>query len=395
MIERSIDSVASYDFGLTDTEEARATAIHRENIVFDWLQQEIGGPRIFEHFPQALRKELDALIEELPEGFKSYSRVKFWPYQVAIEKRSHLIEDWYRQSGLTCGTYAVPVYDDSSRAVWAEEEERMGRATTDLPWLRHVTTAKEIRRAKLDGVVARYGHWQPIHPIPRNLNEVDDAYRRGLRSLMLTYNRMDNVGVGCTERVDAGLSRFGIELVRHCESLGIMVDVSHCGPMTTLDACRNGRRSVNANHTCARALCDVARAKSDDELRAIAHTGGIVGVLTVPFFISHAKRPTIDAVLDHLDYIADLIGWRHVCLGTDWPYQVPPGMLGKLLDAAFTEAGFRPEDRLDTNDNVVGFEDYRELPNFTRGMVKRGYTDEQIRGILGENALRVFEENCG
>ena len=71
------------------------------------------------------------------------------------------------------------------------------------------------------------------------------------------------------------------------------------------------------------------------------------------------------------------------------------GFLGKLLNAAFIEVGFRPEDRVDANDCVVGFEDYRDLPNLTRGMVKRGYTDEQIRGVLGDNALRVFQEICG
>lgn len=388
-------SVAPYDFGLSDSEEARATSLHRDSIVFDWLQQEIGGPRIFEHFPNELRRELDTLIEQLPEGFKSYSAVKFWPYEVAIEGRSQLIEDWYRESGLTCGTYSVPVHDGSSRAAWSEDEEHMRRVATDLPWLRNVTTAAEIRRAKADGVVARYGHWQPVHPIPRDLKQIDDAYQRGLRSLMLTYNRMDNVGVGCTERVDTGLSRFGIDVMRHCEGLGIIVDVSHCGPMTTLDACRNAQRPVNANHTCARAVCEVARAKSDEELKAIADTGGIIGVLTVPFFISKGKRPTIDVVVDHLEYIANLVGWRHVCLGTDWPYQLPQGILGKLLGPALKEVGFRAEDRIDTEDHVVGFEDYRELPNFTRGMIKRGYTDERIRGILGENALRIFEEICG
>jgi membrane dipeptidase len=395
MNKRSIDCAGSYGFDLSEAEEARATALHRENIVFDWLQQDIGGPRIFEYFPHALRSELDALLRELPDGLESFFKVKFWCYQMAIEQRSNLIEEWYRKSGLTCGTRLVPVYDGTSRAAWAEEEANMSRAARELPWLRHVTTAAEIRRAKMEGVIARYGHWQPIYPIPRDLNEIDDAYRRGLRSLMLTYNRMDNVGVGCTERVDAGLSRFGLEVMGRCESLGIIVDVSHCGLMTTLDACRSARRPVNANHTCARAVCDVARAKSDDELRAIADTGGIVGVVTVPHFISREKRPTVDAVLDHFDHIAGLIGWRHVCIGTDWPYQAPPGIFGKLLNATLIEAGFRPEDRAGANDSVVGFEDYRDLPNLTRGMVKRGYTDEQIRGVLGDNALRVFQEICG
>jgi membrane dipeptidase len=80
------------------------------------------------------------------------------------------------------------------------------------------------------------------------------AFSQGLRSLMLTYNLMDNVGVGCTERVDAGLSMFGVDLVKHCNELGMIVDVSHCGHLTTMDACRHSKKPVNANHTAARTV---------------------------------------------------------------------------------------------------------------------------------------------
>lgn len=257
-----------------------------------------------------------------------------------------------------------------------------------------MTNAAQVRQAKVDHVIALYGHWQPTTPIPRDLSAVDRAYCQGLRSLMLTYNRMDNVGVGCTERVDAGLSMFGLDVVRHCEDLGIMVDVSHCGRSTTLDACRHAKRPVNANHTCAEVLSSVARAKSDEELRAIADTGGIVGILTVPFFISRKPRPTVDTILDHIDHVAGLIGWQHVSIGTDWPYQVPDGIMARVLGKNLAEVGFRPEDDVNIDDVTVGFEDYRDLPNLTRGLVKRGYSDEQIRGILGENALRVFADVC-
>jgi membrane dipeptidase len=174
-----------------------------------------------------------------------------------------------------------------------------------------------------------------------------------------------------------------------------MVDVSHCGHLTTMDTCRHAKRPVNANHTCARSRSDVARAKHDDALRAIADTGGIIGVVAVPFFISRSRKPAIDVMLDHVDYIANLVGWKHVSLGTDWPNQVPDDIQARVLGGIQGEIGFRPEDRYDVTDRVIGFDDYRELPNITRGLVKRGYSDEQVQGILGENALRVFAEICG
>jgi membrane dipeptidase len=176
------------------------------------------------------------------------------------------------------------------------------------------------------------------------------------------------------------------------------VDTSHCGHLTTMDACKVARRPVNANHTCAKAVSNVARAKADDALKAVADTGGIIGVVTVPNFISTRPEPTINAVLDHIEYIAGLVGWQHVSLGTDWPLQVTKDALTKTLGAYWAELGFRPGDRMEeaaAKARTIGFEDYRDMPNITRGMVARGFSDEQISGILGENALRVFAEVCG
>jgi membrane dipeptidase len=261
--------------------------------------------------------------------------------------------------------------------------------------MRYVTRAEEIRQAKRDGVTAFYAHFQPVTPIPRDLKTIDTAYGRGLRSLMLTYNRMDHVGVGCTERVDAGLSMYGVQVVQHCNELGLIVDTSHCGHQTTMDACRFSKAPLNANHTCAKAVCDGARAKSDDALRAIADTGGVIGVVAVPFFLSKQRRPGIEVMLDHIDHIANLVGWEHVSLGTDWPMQAPEDVLRATLGGELPELGFRPEDRVDVADRLLGLDDYRELPNVTRGLVARGWSDEQITGILGGNAMRVFEQVCG
>jgi membrane dipeptidase len=382
-----------FDFGLTAAQEARAAKLHADRIVFDWLSQHVGGPNIFAAYPPDLQAEFRAMVEREGPGYRTYLHAMYWPYQMAYEGRSQLVRDWYFASGMTCGAYHIRVHDGADRP----EDSVFARYGT-MPWLRTVTTAAEVRRAKADGVVALYANCQPTDPIPRNLAAIDRAYAKGLRSLMLTYNRMDHVGVGCTERVDAGLSMFGVDVVRHCEKLGLIVDASHCGHLTTVDACKVARRPVNANHTCAKAVSDVARAKSDDALKAIAGTGGIIGVVAVPNFISLTPEPTINAVLDHIEYIAGLVGWRHVSLGTDWPLQVTKEALILTIGEYWAELGFRPGDRMEeaaAKARTIGFEDYRDLPNITRGMVARGFSDEQISGILGENALRVFAEVCG
>jgi membrane dipeptidase len=96
-------------------------------------------------------------------------------------------------------------------------------------------------------------------------------------------------------------------------------------------------------------------------------------------------------MLDHIDYVARLVGWRHVAIGTDWPLALPLDIQRRALPPLFESNGFRAEHGIDVTTTLVGFRDPRDFPNITRGLVSRGYDDAQIRGILGENFLRVFE----
>lgn len=382
-----------FNFGLSEAEEERARALHAESVVIDLLSQHTGG-NIFAHYPPDLRADFRHRIEVAGGGRDAYVEAVYWPYEMSREGRSGLVFDWYKVAGLTCGTYGIDVHDGTNAALQRWEDLVLSYA--DLPWLDYVTTAGEIRRAKAEGRIAFYAHCQPNVPAPRDLKAFDSAYAKGLRSFMLTYNRMDHIGVGCTERVDAGLSMFGVEVVGHCNALGMIVDVSHCGHATTMDACRFSKRPVNANHSSAHALYAHARGKTDDALKAIAGTGGVVGVVAVPFFLTGEREPTIDTMLDHIDYIANLVGWRHVAIGTDWPLNAPDEVLKATFEGAeLGSMGFRQADNISMTKRLIGFDDCRDLPNITRGLVKRGYDDEQIRGILGENALRVFEEVCG
>jgi membrane dipeptidase len=384
-----------FDFGLTEAQEARAGKLHRESIVFDMLSMH-GGSNIFAAYPKELQADLKARTSAATSRSQILAEAIYFPFEMAWLGRSDLIREWLQASGLTCGAYGIEdLLHDAPDPLACDWDVRI-RRYAQMPWLRHVTKAEEIRKAKREGAVALYANCQPLIPIPRNLKSFDVAYAKGLRSFMLTYNRMDNVGVGCTERVDAGLSMFGVDVVKRCNDLGIIVDVSHCGHGTTMDACRVSRKPVTANHTAARSVFSHARGKTDDELRAIASTGGVIGIVAVPHFLSGEPSPSIVQMLDHIDHVVKVVGWQHVALGTDWPWPVPDEVARATLGADYDrEVGFRAADRVDRRRRLVGFEDCRDLPNLTRGLVHRGYDDLQIRGVLGENALRVFEEACG
>ncbi|HEX4181922.1 MAG TPA: membrane dipeptidase [Caulobacteraceae bacterium] len=377
----------AFDFGLSAAEEERARRLHAESMVVDMLFQYPGGAAIFDHLPEGAR---EAALRGKTSRWERLQAAMNMPFELAIAGESDLVRDWMRQSGLSVVAVGVPVSAKDSKA-----RDEDGAPWADaLPWVVRATRVDEFHQAKAEGRLAVYGNCQPTYGLPRELDAIDRAYASGLRSLMMTYNRMDHVGVGCTERIDAGLSRFGVEVVERCNHLGIIVDTSHCGRLTTLDACRFSQAPVTANHACAQGAFAHARGKSDEELDAIAATDGLIGVVAVPFFLA-AGQPTIEAMLDHIDYIARRVGWRHVGIGTDWPMQLPLDLLSETVGALLPEIGFRPEDNIDVSQTLVGFSDYRDFPNITRGLVRRGYDDEQIRGILGGNFLRVFGAVCG
>ena len=380
-----------WDFGLTQEQESRAARLHEECLIVDMVHQHPGGANIFKAYDPAV---LDQALGEVGSGLAGLGQAIAAPYLLAVAGKSNLIWDWWQQTGVNLGVFGVPLGPPHVVASMDEFQETM-KQIDGLAWVRKCTTAAQVRQAKADGVIAMHGYCQPVYGLSTNLDDLNRAHDQGLRVLMLTYNRQDFVGAGCTEPTDAGLSRYGHQVVERCNELGLVVDTSHCGKQTTLDACRLSATPVLANHTCAQGVYNHARGKSDEELEAIAATGGLAGVVTVPFFLGTDPEISIEATLDHIDYIAAKVGWQHVGLGTDWPLQAPETILEATLGAIIDEIGFRPEDNISTSQVLRGFEDYRDMPNITRGLVKRGYSDEQIAGILGENFLRTFEAVCG
>jgi membrane dipeptidase len=374
-----------WDFGLSAAEEARAARLHADCIIVDGMHQHPGGPGIFAELPADEVAKVSG-----GSDFAALGMAQALPYRLCLEGKTDIVRRWWRESGMDVGTLLVPT--GPGMKAWGDALAIL----RNLDWIKPVTTVAEIRRNKRLGIISLWGYDQPVFGIPNSLDSVEDAYRRGLRTLMLTYNRMDYVGAGCTERYDVGLSMYGLDVVRKCNELGIIVDTSHCGRQTTLDACEFSKTPVIANHAAAKGVYAHRRGKSDEELKAIAASGGFIGIVVVPSYVSADPQASIEHMLDHIDYVARTVGWQHVGLGTDWPMQNPPELLARTLGPEVAaQIGFKASDRVVTDMMLRGFRDYRDAPNITRGLVKRGYSDDQIAGILGENHLRVMERVCG
>jgi membrane dipeptidase len=228
----------------------------------------------------------------------------------------------------------------------------------------------------------------------RTAADVELFWSLGQRVSQLTYNRRNRIGNGSTERVDGGLSDFGVEVVAAMNRTGMAVDVSHSGDRTTLDACEVSTEPVLFTHSNCRALAPGhPRCKTDEAIRAMAATGGVMGITGVRMFVKVDEPTTIEHLLDHFDHVRDLVGVEHLGIGSDVDlhgYDDLPAEQNEALRAGYKGSyGFR--DKID----IEGVDHPRRVFDLTEGLIRRGYTDDQIRGVLGGNFERALREIWG
>jgi membrane dipeptidase len=201
-----------------------------------------------------------------------------------------------------------------------------------------------------------------------NISIVDMLYRIGLRHASVTWNEENEFGTGMgSENSDRGLTKKGVELIDRMEALGMIVDVSHSNEKTFWDIYENSRRPFIASHSNAYELCNSGRNLKDDQIKAIADRGGVIGINGWRFVDN--SNSTIERFVDHIDYIERLVGFDHVGLGFDF-------------------CGFLDKDMPE----VVGLEDVSRTHDLVRILERRGYNPSQIEKITYENFNRIIKE---
>jgi len=242
-----------------------------------------------------------------------------------------------------------------------------------------VSDAEQIEAAKQQGKVGFFPTVEHL-AIGNESKRVDELYGAGIRLAGLTYRRKNYIGDGHLERNDGGLSTFGIEVVQRMNELGMVVDLSHASFRTAMDAIEFSEAPVAFSHDGSYTLGQqqgggeyaAGRLRRDEELIACAQKGGIVGVTVQPSVISSwGSTLSIDLLLDHYDYMVNLLGIDHVAIGTDSSIGV-------------RSSGF-----------IVGVESPAEGKNIIRGLITRGYSDADIIKITGSNALAFFRKVMG
>jgi membrane dipeptidase len=220
--------------------------------------------------------------------------------------------------------------------------------------------------------------------IGTSLEVLGILYRLGVRTLSLTWNRANLLADGTGEPRGGGLTRMGKRIVQEMNRLGMIVDAAHIHEKGFWDIIETSTKTVIVSHGNARALVDHPRNITDEQIRAVAQTGGVVGVTFVPRFVA-SQNPTVESVVDHIQHIANLVGTDHVGFASD---------LVTDLAKDFNECP--SEERIlapgAVTGDVAGLEGIPNLSNLTASLLSRGFKEEEIGQIMGMNFIRVLKE---
>ena len=358
--------VEPFVYPLSDDDEARAQRVLREDVCIslhehggiapaDWAVNDayVREGREWYGFEGLAASGLDAVFENFLDGTTTITSRMGWKWTDVIHDLGMHFADVAHQSVV----FVASSVDDILRA-------------------------RETRR------IAMVPCLEGAAPIENELDRLDVLYGLGVRMLGVAYSESNQLGGGIRDPADAGLTRFGRDAVRRMNRLGMAVDVSHTGDVTAMQTCEASERPVFLSHSGARALFGERKLKTDDLLRAVAGTGGVIGVEASPHTTITPNHPhhNLEGVMEHVEYCIDVMGIDHVGFGLDTFFGDHVGL--HRAYGAFMDSGEEPEH--EWVDYVEGLENVSEFPNVIRWLVAHGYPDEQISKLVGGNALRAL-----
>lgn len=383
-----------------------ALALHREALVIDSQQPFVTWGIVF---TPGMRETLARLVREgrtMSESSPILSDTLAREIQTSAEAREMYLDAW-RRAGVTvaCGTYSAlerigTAFEGAVREI--ANAQAIIAALSDQMLL--VRTADDIERAHREGKYGVIIDFQNTVAFWDELDRINLFHGLGLRMVQLTYNFQNLVGDGCTETYQGGLTYFGREVVGRLNDLRIIVDVSHCSEQVGWDAMAVSSAPVIVSHSCSKAVVAHDRGKSDELARAIADQGGYFGVVVVPGFVKDRPGATLADAVRHVEHLVNVCGIDHVGIGSD---KGGPGpATGTLIEYPadmeydrpehFSWLGFRDEEhRMTSEYNMTGFESFSDWPNLTVALAEAGFSEEELRKLLGLNYLRVFRDIVG
>ena len=232
-----------------------------------------------------------------------------------------------------------------------------------------VKNAHDIERAQEEGKIAAVLALEGGEALDGSVEMLRIFHRLGVRLMTITWSDRNELGDGAYDPTGGGLSRAGVAVVKEMDRLGMVVDVSHASDATFWSILENTTRPVVASHSNSRAVFDHRRNLTDEQAVAIAERGGVVCATFVRPFLGEDHN-SVGGVVDHIDHFADIVGYEHVGIGSDFDGVGPDGLVSGIADSA-------------------------DIALIAREMLRRGRPEAEIKAIMGENMQRLFKQVIG
>ena len=254
-------------------------------------------------------------------------------------------------------------------------------------------SVKDIHKANQEKKIAIFFLFQNSTQFGRNLDNVDIFYNLGVRSSQITYNWQNWAGSGCNEENGSGLTRFGYQLVEKMNEIGMLIDLSHAGMRTMKDTIAASKEPVVISHTCCKALYDHNRNTTDQNIRAVAEKGGLVGITQMRPFMTREQKNAVHFYYEHIEHAVNVAGTDHVCIGSDRDHRRLV-MTDEYLQELKREEG----ENFDPTMWPLYFEELngpRRMETIWDGLKKRGMSEDQLEKLMGLNLLRLYQKIYG
>ena len=260
----------------------------------------------------------------------------------------------------------------------------------------HARSGDDVRRAKRDGRTAIIFGFQNPSPIEDDIGLVEICHMLGVRFMQLTYNNQSLLATGCYEAEDSGVTRMGREVIKEMNRVGLVVDMSHSAERSTLDAIALSDRPIAITHANPNFWHPAKRNKSDDVLRALGETGGMLGFSLYPHHLKDKSQCTLESFCEMIARTADLMGVQHIGLGSDLCQDQPDSVVEWMRVGRWTK-------RIDYGEGSAAhagfpkmpdwFQDNRHFGNIAAGLRAAGFSKDETSAIMGENWLRFYDAN--
>lgn len=358
-----------FDFGLDKDQEARAKELHEKIITWDMLIE-------------------STVLDQNWTNMSSPGGMTGGSFTIGAGGIRHLeiggspdklrFEDWW--------SYETTLDDVAIlKGEFAKLDNKVVQATN----------VADINKAKKDGNVAIMLNTQNSIWIGYSPDRIKNMYNHGLRVVQLTYNQQNFVGSGCQEDPENHLSAYGVKIIGALNDQGMLVDTGHTGAGTIRQAIEVSEKPIACSHAGMEWQAKGQdRVQTDATLKLLADSGGVFGLSSIPGMLTGNLKCTVNDYLDGIEHAIKVMGIEHVGLGTDFVFNVAIEQIATSPDwqGASVPSGGTTKEVFDDHE---GFEDHSKFINLTRGLVGRGYSDEDIAKLMGGNWLRLMSETIG